>query len=280
MIKLNITLGNSFWCRFYLSYSDEFGEILPKIKKHKIVLSKSIIDYYEDNAKTIGCLDICKTKISYLMQSSDNCFLTTTYGYDDIKDELIATARNQEMKILLAEKEEIKKAPKDVNLLNSKMINSKPNCVFNLYTIPVINRYISPRQSVDSYKKWLKNWLRNETTIIIRDRYILENDGFRCFTRHFLPLFEKGSTIILHTDKVVSDEIMNKLDDSVFDDYLIKVYRCERMHERVIILNDFEIVIGKGVSFLSGDRDCTSESFISISEVTIDADKTVIEQLR
>ncbi len=42
----------------------------------------------------------------------------------------------------------------------------------------------------------------------------------------------------------------------------------------------FQIVIGKGIDFLSADWEMTNESFISISEITIDVHKTEIQQLR
>lgn len=59
MIKLNITLGDSFFSHFYLPYSAEYGKVLPKVSQHKIVLSKALIDYYEECADKMGLKDVC-----------------------------------------------------------------------------------------------------------------------------------------------------------------------------------------------------------------------------
>lgn len=55
---------------------------------------------------------------------------------------------------------------------------------------------------------------------------------------------------------------------------------CERMHERVIVLDSFQVVLGKGLDFLRADFDTTAECFISITDVTIDVRHDVQKQLR
>ena len=48
----------------------------------------------------------------------------------------------------------------------------------------------------------------------------------------------------------------------------------------VFVFSSFQIVIGRGVTFLSSEWNLTSECFISISEKTFDTEETVIEQIR
>ena len=280
MIQLNLTLGNSFWKHYYLPYCAEFGEILPKIRKHKVVLSERLINYYEECAKDLHMEDVCSTCIQDLVQFKNKCEFVPDYGEESIADEIMAIASKQKMKIVLAEKEEIKKAPSKINLLTSKDIRENDDCILNIYTLPVPARYIPANQPVERYKNWLANWLKDEKNIIIRDKYLLKDSGLKSFKNHFLPLFEKGSCISIHTDNDVEQEYLDEFDKPEYNDYQINVYKCEKMHDRVILLDDFQIVIGRGVGFMSGDWNKTSECFISISDITMDPQVTIIKQLR
>lgn len=280
MINLKLTLGNSFFEHFYLPYSEEFGIVLPKISQHKIVLSEKIINYYMDSATGSANKLACRTFIQDIITSNKRCCMEKNFDFDSMTDELMAVAGNQPMKILMAEKTEIQKAIKGINLLTVKDILEKQWCAFNLYTLPVTSRYIPPKEGVEGYKKWFKNWMQGETKVIIRDKYLLSTEGMTSFKNHFLPLFEEGMNIEIQTDSDVDTSILDQFDQAEYDKYSISVFKCQRMHDRVLIFGDFQIVIGKGVSFLSGDWNLTGESFISISNITINAEDTKISRLR
>ena len=280
MIKLNITLGNTIFSHLFLPYSDEYGPIIHKIYQHRVVISKKILDYYEDCAEKIGLKDAYLTYIQSLIQSQDRCLIVEGRGKDNIKEELIETAFLQQMKILIAEKDEIRKAKKGVNLLSCEDINGKPECVFNLYRFPIINRYVAAKKPVGAYVKWLSNWIKGEKKLIIRDRYLLTPHGIASFKKYYLPMIEKGATIKIQTDEDVDKCFLDEFDKSLYDDYQFSIYKCSKMHERVIILEKFQIVIGAGIDFLSADWELTKESFVSISEITIETEKTEIQQLR
>lgn len=280
MIKLNLTLGNTFFEQFYSVYSDKYGDTLPKICQHKITISDKILDYYERCAQQKGVKDLCVSYLQSMVSYGSKCEFVRDYEKDTIEEELIAVATDQKMKVLLAEKEEIKKA-QNVNLYDIKHIKEKGNCILNLYSLPVTSRYIPPKKNAEAYKKWLQNWMIGEMNIIIRDKYLLNESGMMSFKNHFLPIIEKGAKIEIQTSEDVDERILKQFDtDPIFDDYAISIFKCENMHERVFIFDTFQIVIGKGVAFLSGDWNLTSESFISISEITIDAKPTRLSRIR
>lgn len=278
MIQLNLTLGYSFWRQIFLPYSEEYGETLNKIFKHKIVFSESIIEYYNDCANKEGNSDLCNTRIQAIIQSGKRCKIISGYDKEDKIEELVETAKNQEMKILLAEKSEIRKA-KEIFLYDNKKINTNKNNNLNKYTIPYVV-YVSANEDVEKYKNWLKNLFKNEKDIIIRDKYLLKDDNLNSFKKHLLPLFEKGTRISIQTDEQVLQNKLDEFDGVEYSDYQINVYKCDIMHERFIDCSDFQIIIGKGVSFLGWKWDKTSESFITLSEKLIDANSTVNSQLR
>lgn len=280
MIELKITLGNTFIERYYMPYNIEFGQIQPKISQHTIVLSQKIIDYYEECAKSKGQLAICQTYLQNVLIHQSRCMYIKDFGNDSIEKELIETAASQPMKILLAEKSEIPKATTGINLLTSKDIKDNDTCILNLYSLPVPCRYVKNNENAEKYSKWLGNWLKGERNIKIRDKYLLSERGIASFKKFYLPLFEKGANISIFTDEDISEEYIYEFDKSEYSDYLINIYKCSHMHERVIILDNFQIVIGKGLDFLRAKFENTTESFISITKVTIDTNYDVIEQLR
>lgn len=280
MIKLNITLGNTIFSLLYLPYSNDAGIVMPKIFQHRIVLSEKLISYYVEFASKNGYRDLCQARIQDLVQSVNRCKFENVCDEDDVVKEMINLAMKQPMKILVAEKTEIKKANSKVNLLDCKQILENVNCILNLYCIPVTSRYVEPKKNVKSYTKWLKNWLSDEKDLIIRDNYLLTDHGLESFNTYYLPSIEKGAHITIHTCHDVEQKYIDEFDKEKYDDYQINIYKCDSMHERVIILKELQIVIGKGLDFLRPDREWTDESFISISKITMDARKTEIQQLR
>lgn len=280
MIKLNLTLGNTFFEHFYLNYSEEFGPILPIISQHRIVMSERLIDYYLNCADKIGMKSLCESFIQNRVTSGEMSSFAVDCKKDTIVEELLAIAEKQPMKVLLAEKSEVKKAGKGINLYSLADIEKTKWCVLKLYSIPVTSRYVPQKKDVEPYKRWLQNWMKGEKKVIIRDKYLLEDAGMLTFKKHFLPLFEDGIEIEIHTDSIVTDSVLDEFDKADYNKAKISVFLCEKMHERVLIFESFQIVIGKGLLFLSGDWDLTAESFVSISEVTIDAKSTIIRRLR
>jgi len=280
MIQLKITLGNSFVEKFYLMYDMEFGEIQPRIAQHTMVLSEKIIKYYEDYAQSCGALDLCKTYLQSIMGQKSKCEFVQDFGAKNMIEELIAVASSQPMKVLLAEKNEIKKAPRGINLLTCNDIKKNDGCIINLYSLPISCRYVRNNEKTERYSAWLGNWLKGEKNIIIRDKYLLSDNGIASFKKFYLPIFEKGANISIYTDEDVEERFITEFDKEEYSEYHINIYKGSRMHERVIILDDFQIVIGKGLDFLRADKNNTAESFISITKVTIDTEEEMITQLR
>ena len=282
MIKLNLTLGNTSMSHFYgMMYSDEYGPVLPKIRQHRIVLSERLVSYYEECASANGLKESCTTYLQALIKSNDRCVLINVFDEtQSIEEEMIGIALLQPMKILIAEQEEISKKKKGLNLLRSNDINNNQNCILNLYCIPVPSRYVEGKKPVEAYTKWLSNWFQGEKNIIIRDKHMLCDHGIESFKKFFLPMFEKGASIIIQTDSKVNQKYIDEFDKEDYKDYQINIYKCSAMHDRVIIAGDFQVVIGKGIDFLSADWNMTSESFISISRITMDARSTEKEQIR
>ena len=280
MIKLNITLGNSFFSQFYNIYTDMYGAILPKIRQHRIVLSKKLIDYYVRCAEENGCKDACTTFIQKISLTDQNSIFVQDYDAVTIEEGLSEIAMTQPKKILCAEKEEVKKARRGVNLLRGDDIINNSNCIFNLYCIPITARYVEADKPVASYVSWLGNWIKGESKLIIRDKYLLTDRGLKSFKKFFLPNIDSGAQISIHTDTLVEQRFLDEFSKSDYAQYDIRIYKCSHMHERVIILKECQIVIGKGIDFLQSGSNLTDECFITISQITIDADKYILQQIR
>ena len=277
-----MTVGNTFMEHFYLPYDEDFAEIQNKMQQHKFVLSDRLVAYYKQCAKGKGQAmeDACRLYIDKLIMCKNKSEFVDDFDASSIQEEMLRIAWTQPMKILLAEKNEIEKVRKGINLLTCNDIRTNDNCVFNLYSIPVINRFVKPHENVEKYVKWLGNWLKGEKRIAIRDKYLLTENGIPSFEKFYLPLFEKGAVVSIYTDEDVSEKYLDELDKDIYADYVIRVYKCTKMHERVIVLDNFQIVIGKGLDFLHANFENTSESFITISKVTINVNDTVIAQIK
>ena len=129
------------------------------------------------------------------------------------------------MKLLLADKNEIKKAKKGIKLLRCEDINENANCPLNLYCIPVTARYIEAKKPTESYAKWLGNWLAGEKELIIRDKYLLNEHGIKSFKKYYLPFIEKGAKIRIQTDGDVDQKFIDEFDKDIYNDYLINIYK-------------------------------------------------------
>lgn len=280
MIEIRLTLGNSFFEKFYCQYNDEFAETLHKVFQHRIILTEKIIAYYMKCAKENNVSSLCQSYIQDLVTSKKRSVIENDLSAANIIEEMISIARNHDMKILLAEKSEIKNNPRDINLYRNKDICEKDNCILNLYSLPVVSRYVPHKDQSERYRSWLRNWLVGEKKIILRDKYLLKPEGLEKLRKEYLQLFDQEASIEIHTDEDVNVDVLQQFDLPEYISYDITVFKCHKMHERVIVLNEFQIVIGKGLSFFGKDDIYTDESFISISKITIDTERTKIKQLR
>lgn len=277
MQKFNLTLGYSFFEHFYMPYSTEYGAAMDRINQHKVSLSEKLVSYYRACAKKKGVESMLENFLAGIMNDSNKCALVCDYGKDEIAEELIEVARNNlPLKILLAEKNEVRKA-QGVNLYSIDKIDGKNRCLLELYSVPVVNRWIQAGEDVTRYTKWLGRWINNERRVVIEDPYIF-NDGMAVFKKFYLPLFKPGMDIEVHVDKCFDTSLLSLFNDSLFDNYQISVFECRRLHDRVLFFDRFEIVIGRGIDFLRADGK-TEETFVTISTVTRDPEEDIIKKL-
>lgn len=253
MYKLNIGVGFSVLQFYYLPHSSK-SFLIDIIEQHRIILSDKIIHYYIEKADDLY-KDVIETYLDSIIYTDD----THVYYEEQSEEinaieEMILLVEKNPMKIILGEQDEFSPYnTRKIKLITSQQIIDKEPTAIYRYSFPITNHYIGYNERCESYAVWFGHLFENEKVIEIQDKYILTNNGIKCFKKYYLPYMEKGAEINIYCETVdtcTEAGIVAELSDAFYEDWNIHVFACYGMHDRYIQLSNIQISIGAGLDFL------------------------------
>lgn len=141
---------------------------------------------------------------------------------------------------------------------------------FFQYTLPITNYEVKSEEQCYKYENWFKNCFINERQIVIVDRYAANKEGLLSLESCYLPNIEKGAEIDIYVSETAAESIENiKKFMNNNPGWKITFYFSDlhEEHDRFILLKSMQIVIGKGICFMNGERKKTYKTFISMNNI-------------
>ncbi len=270
MYNLTVGLGSSIIGSIMNPFDD--ANLYPKIKQHRVILSSSLIEYYLSTVpeRYRDQLELYFDSIAYNEE--------TSMSFKDIpeldaRQNLISFVDKVPMKVLVSQKEEFDsyKLGK-VKITTPESIRNNENNAFNRYTFPIVNHVAKASEKCDFYAAWFGHLFENEKNITIIDRYLLAANGRESFEKYYLPRISSGSRIDIYCSFEDSDfSSENEIKDLIKKEYAnwnVHVFLCadREFHDRFIILNDIQISLGVGLSFLHPSGSIIKNCTINISK--------------
>ncbi len=269
MFKLNIGVGASVLKQYYMPHNCK-SFIMDIIQQHRIILSEKIIQYYESQEEDEIYREVLETYIDSISNvDSTHIFYESLDNEVSAKDEIVYFVKRNSMSVLLSEdKEFFEIEMKGVNFVTPQdMIDCKITPLFK-YSFPISNYVIEKGEYCTEYAKWFGHLMEGETQIEIQDKYVFSNKGVRSLKKYYFPYIEKGSTVNVYCELVNNESIntlINRVNDSYFDDWDLHVFLCEEMHDRIMQFGELQISIGVGLDFLSPSGRTRKRCIITIS---------------
>lgn len=282
MYKLSLGIGVSGMKEIF----NPFQSVAPKIQQHRIILSESIIEYYE---KSIVYSDALQTYLDDIMISEETSVSFRDDPTLDAQHNMVNFVSRVPMKCLIADKTEFSGCDvRRVNCILPKQICSNDNNVVNRYSLPIANHLVKAGDNCERYATWLGHWFENEQSITFVDKYLFMGNGEASFKKYIIPYISKNTTINIYCDcnldesEYASEADLLKAITSYYSDWDIHIFLCssKSMHDRFIMLSSGVLItIGKGVSFLNASGKIDKDCYISFSECETPSLPAVCSQL-
>lgn len=237
----------------YLDLSPEEHVVLSAVGQHEILLSARILDYYRNvllNADFIDTYLTAKANIEGVCK-----YVTPEDSYSSGVEELLGLVEKCELRILVAEKKDIRGySAKRINLVSPKKLALGQERNFSRFVFPV-SYQVYAGCSCENLAKWFGILLKNESYIVIIDKYIMTSNGIESLKHYYLPNIEKTAAISIYcstSEDVTREDLRIQAKDECFDGYNAKIYFCKTIaHDRYIETQHLRISIGGGLDIMN-----------------------------
>ncbi len=233
-------------------YTDvyEYGEVIGKLKQHKVLVSDIIIKKYENFFKDQDVLSLYQRWFAESMRYGriEYC----EYNENDFNTEIVSQICKQPHKLVIYDKKPIDSKGATLNQVSLEDINNNKINEFNKYCIP-LQWQIPDGTPVAEVEKWFSNMLSGEEYITIIDRYILVDGGnANLLDKYYLPLMTSAKKIRIFFSARDFDQVkaISPLKKKYGNRLELKKFNPNVCHDRYIMCKTMTIYIGAGLDFV------------------------------